>query len=297
MKRLMAWRKHAVLLGVVAYILTTACATILTSNSVPFTIVAQDKFSVAGNSVTPITIAIRGDDPNRTVPDGLPEQAKEALRNILSKPDPALYVVVYAGRHGSTGWRVRINSITRQRDTAPERLVVNYSVDQPPGGGTVVTYPFIIARVETQIPASQVVFEGPPYPTPAVVPLSYEIIAMGAPIVGGGQAPITFAIRGNDPQHTLPSDLPSEAQAVLQSIYAKAAPDLYLVLYGGVAPGTDYTVGIDFIEMRREAGTERLTVRYRVDHPQSTTFRPSYPFLIVRVKNTNARPADVVFEH
>src|SRR5207253_10917283 len=115
-------------------------------------------------------VSIRGDDPNRRVPIGLPDTAQKALGEIFTKPDPALYVVVFDGQKGSTGFRIIIDAIFRRRDASSEKLVVRYHVDAPglgQGGMTVYTYPFVIARVaDAQVEAAAVVFEGPPRPTP-----------------------------------------------------------------------------------------------------------------------------------
>ncbi|MBI5033615.1 MAG: protease complex subunit PrcB family protein [Chloroflexi bacterium] len=128
------------------------------SGSIPFEVVAQGAPFVS-NSETLSMRAIRGDDPNKSVPNDLPEEAKIALRNAFATPDPSLYIVINGGGQPSGGYSVRINSMTMNGS----RLVVNYTVQGPkPGEGaaTVLTYPFVIARVKnTSVPASAVVFE------------------------------------------------------------------------------------------------------------------------------------------
>ena len=128
------------------------------SSPVPFELVAEGEMG-SGRGRAPIMLAIRGDDPNRTVPDSLPDKAKETLREILAKPDPSLYVVVYAGLRGGTGHRLRINSMGLRRGIWGEQLVIKYSMDEP-RPEDVLTHPFVIAHVsKTTIRAVDVVFE------------------------------------------------------------------------------------------------------------------------------------------
>jgi len=130
---------------------------------VPFEVIAEGAPFV-GKGRAPILLAIRGDDPKRVVPDGLPEQAREILHRIFGTPTPDLYIVVYVGLAGSTGFRVRINSITVRQDSGMERLAINYSVDKPLPStpqSDVITHPFVIVRVRnTDLRASDVIFEG-----------------------------------------------------------------------------------------------------------------------------------------
>ncbi len=126
--------------------------------TISFEIVAQGAPFVSKGEA-PSTHAIRGDDPNKSVPNNLPDDAKAALQNAISTPDSSLYLIINGGRQPSGGYSVRINSIT-MRDN---QLVVNYAVAGPkPGEGaaTVLTYPFAIVRVKNvSTPASAVVFE------------------------------------------------------------------------------------------------------------------------------------------
>lgn len=135
---------------------------LMRSTRVPFEIIATDAPFV-GKGSTPILFALRGDDPTPTIPDELPEKAKEILRGILAIPTPDLFIVMYAGWAGSTGYDVLINSVTMRQDAGVERLVIQYSVTQPSPNkahATVMTHPFAILRVSnSNVHPSAVVFE------------------------------------------------------------------------------------------------------------------------------------------
>lgn len=136
----------------------------LAVGTVPFEVLAEGEPFV-GQGRQPITLALRGDDPDRAVPDDLPDEAREALQRALARPDAALYLVVYAGVKPSSGYRVHIDSITTRDEAGREKLVVNYSLEEPrpdQGGATVLTYPFVIARVPgIDVGTEDVLFEGP----------------------------------------------------------------------------------------------------------------------------------------
>lgn len=93
---------------------------------------------------------------------------------------------------------------------------------------------------------------------------------------------------GTSYTHAKPKD-------ALRKIFSKSDPALYIIIYAGMYPRTDYRVGIDSIELRRESGIERVVVKYRVDPPLGSSSQPSHPFLIARVSNINVRPSDVMF--
>lgn len=132
------------------------------SRPVPFEVIAEGAPFV-GKGRAPILLAIRGDDPKRAVPDDLPQTAKDALQKVLAQPTPDLYIVVYTGIRSSSGYQIRVNSLTVRREAERDWLVVNYSEVKPSvgqGGATVLTHPFVIVRVSnTNIRASDVVFE------------------------------------------------------------------------------------------------------------------------------------------
>src|ERR1700694_879758 len=64
----------------------TACAFNAPEESVPFSIVAEAQ-PLGGRNGEPVLVAISGDNPNPTVPEGLPDVAQAALKEIFSKPD------------------------------------------------------------------------------------------------------------------------------------------------------------------------------------------------------------------
>lgn len=127
----------------------------------------------------------------------------------------------------------------------------------------------------------------------------FEIVAEGAPFVGKGRAPILLAIRGDDPKRVVPDNLPEQAKETLRRIFGTPTPDLYIVIYTGLG-GHGFRVQINSISVRQDSGTERLVINYSVDKPLPSTPQPdviTHPFVIVRVRNTNIRASDVVFEH
>ncbi len=131
---------------------------------VPFEIVAQDAPFV-GPETGPIALAIRGSDTEDAHMKGLPEEAAAALHSALAESDSALYIVIYAGIRPSSGYAVRVDSIVRQVDGGKERLVVNYSLDEPDpdkGAATVLTHPYVIVRVsDVQVDTAEVIVHGP----------------------------------------------------------------------------------------------------------------------------------------
>lgn len=127
------------------------------AGAVPFEIVAQEA-ALVGQGTDPITLALRGDDPNPAIPDLLPDAAREALQNALARSEPALFIVVYAGVQPSSGYQANIEAIKADG----EKLVVEYSLQSPrpdQGGANVRTHPFVIARVDnTRAQPGDVVF-------------------------------------------------------------------------------------------------------------------------------------------
>ena len=158
------WLSIAFLIGIICLTVIVAWGGLACAyNPLPFEIMAGGEPTI-GKGQTPILLAIRGDDPDRAVPDGLPDIAKEALRRVFAKPDPSLYIIIYDGWKATSGYQVRINSIAIRREIWNERLVVNYSVDKPDVSkksvAEVFTYPFVIARVSnTSMRAADVIFE------------------------------------------------------------------------------------------------------------------------------------------
>ena len=114
---------------------------------------------MVGKDSGPVTLALRGDAPLRAVPEALPDEARAALEEILSQADASLYLVIYGGVQPSSGYKVSIESITRNEG----QLTVAYSVIGPgpnEGAATVMTYPYIIVRLaDTTTDPDKVIFE------------------------------------------------------------------------------------------------------------------------------------------
>ncbi len=74
-----------------------------------------------------------------------------------------MYVVVYAGKQPSGGFSVTIDSIAASQ-AGDDSLVVTYSLISPDprlGGTTVLTYPYVVARVrDSNVAADDVQFKG-----------------------------------------------------------------------------------------------------------------------------------------
>ena len=134
------------------------------TSGVPFEIVAEGAPFVGDDTGRPIMLAIAGSDPDPAIPEGLPDEAQEALRTALAKSDSGLYLVVYTGVRPSSGYAVHIDSVTLRRIAGRDQLVVHYREEAPsPGVGaaTVLTHPYVIARViDSPVGAADVVFEG-----------------------------------------------------------------------------------------------------------------------------------------
>lgn len=130
-----------------------------TPPKIDFEIVAQGD-PMVGKDSGPVTVALRGDAPLRTVPEALPDEARAALEKLLSQPEAAsLFLVIYGGVQPSSGYKVSIESITRNEG----QLTVAYSVIGPgpnEGAATVMTYPYIIVRLaDTTTDPDKVIFE------------------------------------------------------------------------------------------------------------------------------------------
>lgn len=129
-----------------------------------YEIVAQG-VAYSGGSDEPITLAVSGQQAMAGVADGLPPVVSEALRAAATEPPSALYLVVYAGMKLSGGYAVTIDSL-RLADsaTASPSLVVSYRESGPGGAvATVLSYPYVIARVTSPLVAPDAVqFEQTP---------------------------------------------------------------------------------------------------------------------------------------
>jgi hypothetical protein len=133
------------------------------ASGAPFEIVAEGAPFVGDDTGRPIRVAIEGSDPDSEIPEGLPDEAQEALRTALAKSDSGLYIVVYTGVRPSSGYAVHIDSIALRQVAGRDQLVVNFSEEAPSpsvGAAAVLTHPYVIARVTgSPVGTADVVFE------------------------------------------------------------------------------------------------------------------------------------------
>jgi hypothetical protein len=134
-----------------------------TPGELSFEVVALGAPFVGRADAVPVIWAVRGDNPGRAAPPGLPDEAAAALSKSMATADPALYVLVYLGRQPSSGYGLRIVSMAQRAEAGVQKLVVTYALDKPDpnkGAATVITHPFVIARVAgTKIGTANVVFQ------------------------------------------------------------------------------------------------------------------------------------------
>lgn len=128
--------------------------------SLPFIIIQAGEPVVGGPQ--PLFIALQDDQSAAELPTGLPEQAFEALETALSECTGKLLLILYAGEMPSGGFSVHIQSITLQEENEAEVLLVRYFIQTPNplfGATTVITYPYLIASLLSDIAPQQVRFE------------------------------------------------------------------------------------------------------------------------------------------
>ncbi len=132
---------------------TTAPAPSPTAGSEPqvatraFDVVAAGAPMVAPDDARPLMVALRAGSP---APALLPDEARQALTKAVGVQDDALYLVVYVGRQPSAGYGVRIVSVAQRVEGGVAKLAVTYLIDPPDptkGNATVITHPYVIARV------------------------------------------------------------------------------------------------------------------------------------------------------
>jgi hypothetical protein len=89
---------------------------------------------------------------------GFPEEALAVLAQMRPQQKSDLYVAIYGGPQPSSRYAVKIISMTE----ADGKLRVLYQIEGPPpgeGAATVMTHPYVIARVaETALQPADVVF-------------------------------------------------------------------------------------------------------------------------------------------
>jgi hypothetical protein len=136
-------------------------ATVLMGDTVPYEIVAAGDPAV-GSGQNTATAAWR---PGETTPEALavfPDEAHAALASLRTPAGSDLYLAIYGGVQPSSGYEVKISAVTQQDN----RLQVTYQVAGPPpgqGAATVLTHPYVIARVAdtTTAPTAVVFVEQP----------------------------------------------------------------------------------------------------------------------------------------
>lgn len=121
----------------------------IVGETVTYSIVAEGT-PMTGEEEIPLAVAWRDFNEMPTELEGFPEEAREAIGQLEVVDDDDLYLAIYAGIQPSSRYAVKILSVTEYEG----RLTVLYQVEGPPpgeGAATVMTYPFIIARVKTPI--------------------------------------------------------------------------------------------------------------------------------------------------
>lgn len=129
---------------------------------VVYDILAQGDPANGGGEKT-VTWVIRGDDPNRQAPAGLPEDGLQVLSKALEKEEAVLYAVIYAGPQPSSGYSIQVHSIMLMNQDGKQQIVVTYSLQGPganQAASAVITHPYLIARLrEPGVQPEQVIFQ------------------------------------------------------------------------------------------------------------------------------------------
>jgi PrcB C-terminal len=128
---------------------------------VEYEIVAQDA-PLGTYRQEPLLLAVRGDGAAVDIPSDLPPGATQVLQAALDKKDAALYLLIYAGSMPSGGFSAQLDSLESIHADGNELLLARYHI-QPPdpakGATTAITFPYLIARVATDLLTDQVRFE------------------------------------------------------------------------------------------------------------------------------------------
>ncbi|MCC7128901.1 MAG: hypothetical protein B6D39_07245 [Anaerolineae bacterium UTCFX2] len=113
-------------------------------------------------SAAPLALAVRSDQSRNPALQSLPDAAQKSLEQALEADPGALFLILAAGEMPSSGFSVQIRSITEQTENGGNVLLVRYEV-QPPdpqfGAATVLTYPYLIVSLRSELPAQSVSFE------------------------------------------------------------------------------------------------------------------------------------------
>jgi hypothetical protein len=128
----------------------------LLPGSLPFTLIQAG--APTDGDPQPLFVALRGEGTGQQTPPGLPTEARQALEAALAERQAGLILVLYAGEMPSGGFSLQIEALA----AGPETLTVTYALRPPDpqaGATTVLTYPYLIARVDSAVAPEGVQFE------------------------------------------------------------------------------------------------------------------------------------------
>ncbi len=124
--------------------------------------VVTEGAALASASPKPLTLAFRAGERDLKLSEDLPKELMEAMEQIEKPRAGGLYLLIYGGQKPSGGYRIAIDEITVQGEPQKETMQVQWRMVPPdPGKGNIsaLTYPYLLAWVDSQVEAEQVVFE------------------------------------------------------------------------------------------------------------------------------------------
>lgn len=128
--------------------------------SLPFKVI--DSGAPTDGGAAPFALAMRSDQGQDATLRSLPEDARHELEMALAADQASLYLILYAGEMPSSGFSVQIRSIALEQEGGKKVLLVRYYV-QPPdpqsGAATVLSYPYLIVSLSSDLASSSVRFE------------------------------------------------------------------------------------------------------------------------------------------
>lgn len=130
-----------------------------TDSSYPYEIIGQGS-PPQGISEDPDFRVIRGDSDSGTDLEGFTPEITEILKRELEAKEIAMYVVISGGAQPSSGYSLKVISLTVDQKDNVKSVNIDYSLERPDpesGGATVITYPFVIIKIPNiLIPPDQV---------------------------------------------------------------------------------------------------------------------------------------------
>jgi hypothetical protein len=130
------------------------------AGTLPFEVIAADA-PTDGNAKS-LFLALRGDGIGQDIPNGLPMLARQVVQATLARQNPTLLLILYAGEMPSGGYTMQIKIITEGQEKGNDVVVVSYYI-QPPdrrsGAKNVLTHPYLIASLSSDMQPDQVRFE------------------------------------------------------------------------------------------------------------------------------------------